>query len=381
MGSAFSPAAAPHSAGGFYYQLPYATLAALNLDIGETLGVEILDDVHRSGADGTKLIQLKKSTTPVTDMNEGLWKALANWSKFISSGSRYDLSMLFVTTAPIHGGFPDLLTRKTSGEERRKYVLESINPSKNEDLTLVKSLPAGILASLLGRVSLVREGSAAELFHKIRNKLRLCFHDEYLEPAAREFEGWILKIVTVETTNGRGAVISESEVRDVLLNIQSRCRPPTQRYHHGDTAVDAGERADHRNSTFLRQLEAINATGALCNMALEDYLRQTKEEVEWAKNLEVGKQDLVNYRKQIYEIWRLLSIDIPGRLRHLDDDSHGLTLCDEMLKSRSPRLLSDDVPPAHVFRGSCHKLANMPSIGWHRKWRELFCDNDLEDKA
>lgn len=383
---ASTPAAAPYAAGGFYHQLPHATLRALDLDKGQTLGVEVLDDLHIDGPNGTRLLQLKKTTSPVTDMDRGLWKALANWSTFVISGPRHDITeMLFVTTASIHGGLPDLLARKTSAEERTRYILDNIRPSKDKDLdsfiTRIKSLPAGVLASLLSRVTLVREGGAAELFCQIRDKLRRHFPDDSLDRAARELQGWIVEIVTIATQENRGALVSEDKVREALLNMHNRYDSRRQSYRHGDAALDPKERASHQNSTFLRQLDAINAPDMLRNMALEDYLRQVKEEIEWATNLEVGKQDLVDYRNQVYEKWRILHADIRGRLQQSNDEEYGLAVCDDLLKSPSPRLFVDDSPPAHVFRGTCHMLANIPKIGWHRKWAVLFAASESSDGA
>jgi hypothetical protein len=380
--AATTGAAAPHAAGGFYHQLPYATLAALDLDKGETLGVELLDDVSRSGPAGTDLIQIKKETTPVTDMNRGLWKALANWSKLIRFVPRDDIrTFAFVTTAPIHGAFPHLLLMDTSAEERARYVLENIRPSTDAELSgwikQVTSL-SGPLASLLGRVKLIRGDGAATLYEKIRDGLRYQFRDDVIDRAALEFEGWVTRIVVSATQKNEGALISENEVRGVLLNMQSWIRPQQQNYRHGRSAIDPRERDEQLQSTFIKQLKAIDAPAELSLMALEDYLRQVKEEIDWATNLEVGRKQVLDYRDQIRAKWDLLSMDTPGHWKDLENADRGRRLCDEMLKSPSPRLFVDDVPPAHVYRGSCHILADRPRIGWHREWKTLFNYDDSE---
>lgn len=78
---------------GFDFQYYYFLYKLLNLKVGQTLGLEVMDDVH-SELENSKqlLIQLKytiqkqKNDTPknLTTLDVDFWKTLSNWSKVIT---------------------------------------------------------------------------------------------------------------------------------------------------------------------------------------------------------------------------------------------------------------------------------------------------------
>jgi len=95
-----SAATAPRQAGGFSYQLLYATLKALELTPGDLVGFEFLDDVAVVGKQGDRYFQIKNEARPLTDMDKGLWKALSHWAHIIKQGPRHDLQLAPNAPAP-----------------------------------------------------------------------------------------------------------------------------------------------------------------------------------------------------------------------------------------------------------------------------------------
>ncbi len=68
---------------------------------GESVGLEVLDDVHHERIQGGKaLIQVKHSvdeTEAVTNRDLDLWKTLYNWSKALECISDDDIQLIFFT--------------------------------------------------------------------------------------------------------------------------------------------------------------------------------------------------------------------------------------------------------------------------------------------
>jgi hypothetical protein len=81
---------------GFDFQFFYFLDAVLNMKIGESVGLEVKDDVHTQlNADKQILIQLKHTTkktssgSPValSELDIDLWKTISNWAQIISDAS------------------------------------------------------------------------------------------------------------------------------------------------------------------------------------------------------------------------------------------------------------------------------------------------------
>lgn len=74
---------------GFDFQYYYFLWRLLNLKTGETVGLEVMDDVHTELINSRQiLIQLKHTTQTkvdgsaknLTDLDTDLWKSFSNWS-------------------------------------------------------------------------------------------------------------------------------------------------------------------------------------------------------------------------------------------------------------------------------------------------------------
>lgn len=81
-----------HSAGGpfggYMYQLEFALLSLFDLQPGECLGIETLDDVAKEGEEGQTRYQLKNQASGrrLTDSSPELWKTLGIWAQEIQNG-------------------------------------------------------------------------------------------------------------------------------------------------------------------------------------------------------------------------------------------------------------------------------------------------------
>ena len=292
--------------------------------------------------------------------------------------------LVLATTAPVNGEFPTLLTtdipcnkKSTPGEERRKYVRKQIPASKdpkvNQYIQDVKALSDGQLTMFLSKIKVVREGNAQELLTRVREKITERFHEKDSEGASREFLGFIQEQVAIALDQGQGAQISQEDVHLFVQNMRDERNPRTLQFRHVSTVVDPDkERSGYQNSTFYRQLEAIDSSPDLFDTALVDYLRNMREHAEWARHNEVSHQNIRDYREQVHDRWRLQHLAIANQYSDLEDKALGRKICFSVLQSQSPRL-RDASPPGHVFRGTCHELANAsPRIGWHPRWKELF---------
>lgn len=382
-----SAQSAARSAGGILYQIRYATLRALHMEPGQQLGIEYLDDVSLIDPDYRAWrMQIKNETTPLGNMNPGLWKTLAYWSKLVASSSASNFHLLFITTAPIHGDFPLMLQRQeTTAKERREYVENNIKKSDSEKVQKwieeVKSLPAPHLITLLGRVQVIQEDNADVLLDRIKSALRQrTFRDESIDSVAERLEGWVLQRAHEQFQDGKGVRLREDDVRATLQNLRDKEVRGRPSIRHRLTPVNPAEaRATYQNRMFYRQLEAIRWPGQGLDTALVDYLRNRKERADWQKHLEVTPDEIANYEDALLDAWKNEFMDPAGRRTSGDEALNGRELCDTVMKASSPPLCDNVYPPRHVFRGTYHELADERRLGWHPRWQSMFSAE--EDKG
>lgn len=116
---------------GFDYQYYYFLNKLLNLKEGETVGLEVMDDVHTKLSDDTQLlVQLKHTVQTradgapknLTTMDVDLWKSLSNWSQVIRDSvagrANVDKQLDFVKKTRF------LLTSNKSENENNSFLSE-----------------------------------------------------------------------------------------------------------------------------------------------------------------------------------------------------------------------------------------------------------------
>ncbi|MDC3956221.1 hypothetical protein KEG38_20335 [Polyangium jinanense] len=342
--------------------------------------MEDLDDVSLGGPTGIVLFQVKNEAKAVGDLNEGFWKALANWAREMARLPPDVVSIrefVFATTAPITGNLPKafLIPEPSS---RVDYFLRHLAPISSDDqgindaIQAVKALDDVRLRSLLARIRIEKTGSAEELLAQLKRAFwRLTFHENDLESAAREFEGWFNETVLAAFDNGEGARIPGRVVLDVLQNIRSRFASRKRRYLHGTTSVAQEDRTACHDRLFFRQLKEIELPPMALDNALVDFLREQWERAEWVTDLTVSRDELLRYESDLYEDWKHKFADVAQRRSQADENLNGRQLYDDLM-DKSAHQLGGDVPPPHVFRGSYHRLADAPHIGWHPRWEQIF---------
>ncbi|MBE3769537.1 hypothetical protein HJ207_17590 [Vibrio parahaemolyticus] len=97
----FEQVAADKSQLGFDYQDLVCLEHLIDMRPGETIGLEVLDDVHHEKINGVKeLIQVKHSVNDsgtLTNRDVDLWKTLYNWSRALDKLGNSEIEFIFFT--------------------------------------------------------------------------------------------------------------------------------------------------------------------------------------------------------------------------------------------------------------------------------------------
>lgn len=384
---------------GFHYQYYYFLYRLLNLKSGQSVGLEVKDDVHTDLDNDTQLLfQLKHTikknaagaAIALTELDEDLWKTLHNWAKIITDpiAKRQIKSeqLKFVHRSEFH-----LVTNKSesaknkfletlenfkcstnSFAELRTYIEDLGKKTKNEEIEryvkVVLSLDDDILSLFLSKIHL--ELALEDLHSLIKQSIREKMVE--LSKVDNVFERLDSNIRTDNYINiklGEKIILSFDSFYTRYRTIFSSSREPLQL----NIAFKPAYPEDVLSQVFVKQLIAINS------VKIEDIERAfelTTQRLKIARFLEDWHQsgDLVAdeieaFHTDVKRKWR-------NSFEHWCEDCR-----DDEAVSKAKSLLHDlrtidfsignSALNTELSNGELYHLSEERLIGWHRDWKTL----------
>lgn len=386
---------------GFDYQYYHFLWRLLTMKTGETVGLEVMDDVHTELANNSQIliqlkhsVQLKANGSPInlTELDSDLWKTLSNWSKVISdenadrSSARDQLHFI----------------------ERTDFILVS-NKSDNEKNTLLKSIRS-LQSSEITFIS-VKE-LICDLATKTDNKVVtgyinavLGLNDEVLEQFLKSiaFDLGQTDIIEKCKIAIKEHKIDESKIDEVFSGLDSKLREENflstqqkkkivigfndfymhyriffDRARNGKLSIKrfTDELSDKlEDQKFIRQLIDIQDIRQDDTESMAQYTRHLlylQNNIDtWYKNGELT-QDEINALKTEARIKWKNAYRATYRQNCSEDQvlEKALALLDAMRKEVLP--IASQNLPTDMSNGQFYDLSNVPEIGWRRDWEEKY---------
>lgn len=348
---------------------------------GDTVSLEYLDDIGVHRADGTLLLEQCKSAltgNPVADRAEDLWKSFANWSDLCASG-KIDPSTtdfrLYVT--PVKAGD---LVRQLHGATEKEAIKAAlaktkklINPKRPDAgcaSQVARFLKAGddICSLIIERFQLITEADPVE---SVREYVRVGVPSQAQEGLTAAAVGMARDRIDRLIRDQQTPILSATKFRrqfqtfvrrsDLTNLLTSRVPEPAA------SAIDHMVRVA---PTFVRQLQAINATNDLLVTAVSDYLRATADKVLWAEEGIIVEDSLDDLDAQLVRRHRIVRDEIEDTHAAEDEPSRGRAVYRECAKTTMP--LDGRTLPDHFVAGAFNCLADARRVGWHPSYRILF---------
>ena len=176
---------------GFDYQFYYFIFLLLQLELGETIGYEVKDDIHIQKPDGKIVLMQAKHTVQtnadgkranLTPLDEDMWKTLSIWSKAISTSELEDLKkyeFILVTNKNIQKNqfiscVENFKNNSISIESVKSTILETkkntTSKTIQEYINDIKDLTDEQLALFIKNISF--RTNTDNLIENIKNKLK-----------------------------------------------------------------------------------------------------------------------------------------------------------------------------------------------------------------
>lgn len=376
---------------GYLYQLQVALLRLLQLEEGEALGIEKLDDVHTEDPAGvaTNVTQVKyhDGQAVVGDLSPDLWKTVGIWSQGILSGElnvlRTQFTLLTTATLPA-GGIAEALARHDHPASVETKMLAACTRSKNRELQpymgAFVSLPQSDRLELIARIAIEPNqpgfsGTLSELKRVLRNGFRA----DSLSTAVERICGWLY--VQVLERRAGACIIRREDFEIALATIRDDMKSGSIPARFADSRPSPEEMAGQSSRIYVQQLKAVNVRPRATTSAIIDYFRTVHERNEWIRRGNVLPDELRQYDNELAYRWQ-------KAFERMLDALDGAEPTESLKQDKGRQLLEQlealDIPirpgwlGQYLTQGTLHKLADTPEIGWHPDWRRLFAEDGKE---
>lgn len=387
---------------GFEFQDFVYIEKLIELRSGQTLGLELHDDIHVESAaedgsiDDLLLIQVKHSVNEgnITDRNIDLWKTLHNWIKLIPNLPRYQkLTLQLYTNKNLNNQtFVSLLKaprqnvqkildhiRQTekdiSSAESKKKPGDSPNPLA----TYVKSVSQASdtdLKFIFDRFEFHSDSSAiiARLSAALRH---FAVPTTRVDETRKHVIGAFKESKFSKIIQGQKMVISFEDFRTTMgfdrIIRSARAEPAdfdqfTKIYYN----YQRPDKLSFSNSRFYKQLKDIGineeeiVTRGVEMMLAEKFIESLKDSgFSASENLRLENEAVSEWETIHNRLHRRTQEDDEPAHRSASQDCYDQTMCSSLE-------VGDIKLPRNLICGKYIKLSDLPRIGWRKNWQSKF---------
>lgn len=384
---------------GFHYQYYYFLYRLLNLKSGQSVGLEVKDDVHTDLDNNTQILfQLKHTvqqnaageSIALTELDSDLWKTLHNWAKIISDKAanrdqktnqnefikRTEFHLVSNKSESSRNEFLKKLEiykdEKLSFEELHSHIIALNKKTKDKDIKnyigVVLALDKEVLETFLRKVHLELE--LADLHVLIKTAIR----EKMVESAKVDmvFERLDSNIRTdnyIRIKEGQKVELDFDSFYSRYRAIFSTSREPLQL---GRPFVPAFPK-DIFEQVFIKQLLAVNAIKIDDIERAFEYttskLKITRFLDDWLQSGELVADEISDFHKDVRSKWC-------NAFEHWCEDC-----LDDDVAYKAKQLLYDlrkvefsiasSKLNTELSNGELYHLSDEQLIGWHRDWKTL----------
>lgn len=394
-------AAAPGTSAAFDYQYHYFLYRLFNMKKGQSIGLEMKDDVHSDQENDVQLLfqvkhtiqkQLTGKPIALRELDPDLWKTLHNWARIISdprdSRSKIKDQLNFVKRTEFH-----LISNKSSSKRNdfaKKLIAYSELPTpKNLSLVidritaLKESCTDKVIVNHIETVTKLNKRVQQEFLKRIHfqleetdliTKIKDTLEERWIMPADvdniyQRLSTLIRDEIYTSIVDGTLKAISFIDFRDKyrrVINTAAKnglskltCEPPLP--------------ADLNSQTFIKQLIAIDD---VCESDVELITQLSTQKVRLARSLEVWVQggevvsdEVDDLHKEVTARWLNRYRRAYRRCQEHEVNERAQDIVADLREEKF--ILGDDELTTEQSNGELYVLSDNNAIGWHRDWKKL----------
>lgn len=383
--------AAADKAIGFDYQYYYFLYKVLTMKKGETVGLEVKDDVHTDLAHNHQLLVQVKHTVQegaggkpinLATLDSDLWKTLSNWSKIISDAVAERTSpeeqLVFV------GKTDFLLVSNKSETTQNNFIQVLENPSNARELIMgirksasgketlgyiddVQTLDDNVLQLFIKHLSLELEVDL--IIRRCKDSLEeMRYSPERVDRLFRDIDSQIRQDNFMTVRNGEKIEISFegfNKKYQRFFDIARSKELVIQRYYKPlPEALN--------EQLFIRQLLDVGdiSDDDVGDMAsYTTHMLTAKSNLEyWDQQGELTPEEISTFKEDAKLKWRNKFHSVfRGSIGDSDRALEVLDAMREVQLSINQQSLGDS-----FSNGEYYRLSDIPEIGWLKNWEDKY---------
>ena len=398
---------------GYLYQFEQGLYSLLSLeDSNSYLSIEDVDDIAAHKEDGTVLFtvqakhSISQSGSTFPDNSYALWRTLEIWLDKLGQGTLNSETVFICATnksipndSLIHklvnanlDEAVSLITEKKKDLLEKKNAKEAIGKGfKTADMVLpiINSLlKKGNRDSFKSLVSNLKLRDEPNLKEKIFNKLLLSgdtLSDLQKSNVYQALIGWMHEVCLYRWRNGTTALIKKEDLDSKYQSLVNSTSIIKAIFRNRDEIeVGTEEIEDRKNELFVKQLQDIKHNSdvkkRLIKGAIEDYIRYEIEHTYIINQVgDFTKKDFDQFISQCQEKWQntfdtFITKEQDG---YSDEEmkSKAIEIYNHVMRKLEMNFQTDhsfNMNNTYIKNGGFLKLSNIPEIGWHPNWEELY---------
>lgn len=393
--------AAPGASAGFDYQYYYFLYKILNLRKGQSVGLEIKDDVHTDVDNDLQLlfqlkhtIQKQADGKPValTELDADLWKTLHNWAKVISDpndGRAAEAAQLaFVSKTEFH-----LVTNKSvSGFNKfGKFLAAYVEDNTPENLQKILSRITELQAStsddaIKGYISAVSELAASvkrDFFKKIHfelseteiiQKIKNTIAEKFIPP--RKVDEVYERLNSNIRDSNYIAILSGKVFSVIFDDFSTKYCSIFQDARDNKLSSLRFEPAlpnDLLSQPFIKQLLSIDDVYDHEEEVITEYsthkVRLARSLEQWEQSGEVVHDEIQALHREVHLRWKNNHRMAYRSCKSDEVKEKGQAIINTMRQEKYK--LGEDELSTEYSNGELYELSDIGRIGWHRDWEKF----------
>lgn len=400
------------SVAGFIFQFEIALLELSQLNAGESISIEKVDDVGKEDDKGTYLCTIQaKHSICLSGSNFGntsvdLWKTINNWIDKVKVKTLDNTNeFIAVTNQKIPDNsiirdfnklsFDDLYQKVIDLKASQQIAYDEkikLDPKKGKTIKETISRLEKVISHkeefkvILQKFKFIEKVSAKEEFLN-KTFLNALDSDDKRNAIYQRFCGWITETSFENWKNGREAVFSKSQFDKKYALIVSNHTLiegifRTKRQLSTDVVIDVN--SIDKNELFIRQIEDIDRpfNDEIVRDAILDYIMSDIEISYLITNKDGAtmiKSDFEEFQEKCLKEWN----DVKKRFirkpisKYSDDEiiEISCSIYDEIMqqiKVSYQDCYAFNDTNKYIQNGTFLKLSNIPKIGWHPDWETKY---------
>lgn len=387
--SAPVPSVAPGQALGYLLQETVLTHRLLSALPGESLSLELLDDVavHHDGAPH-QLIQSTSTSgnNPVSDKDPKLWKTLSNWVTTVSQLNLDPTRIRFVlyVSSPVSGPLASAFAAASSPATAEAALTLATNElwgpppnfPKRATLSLplakfanaVLSAPMDTLVPLISNFELQCGSGSPHGDFLAALAQQISLEETHIEVVAPQMLGWVKQKLELSLEQQQPAVVSRDEFFLVMrafirkIAYEQMLRSFASRPSNTETEKE-------KLRTYVRQLELIQLDETRILGAITDFLMSTADRVEWAERGLVDPSSFDELDMSLQHVWSNHSLIADAHFGK-DPIPRGKSVYGNCMNHQT--VVEGMTTPSYFIPGCFHQLADSQKLGWHPDFISLL---------